>query len=190
MGRTYLIFIVIAGLFAALVSDCSSRKLDAQRRPDLQRAGRPGRTSLRPREPRPLGNDQPVRGGGRAAAQLGRPFLCRHPDQRRDRPCPGRYRRDPDRASRADAGSAGIATSIGMPEVVGEGADGAVHGEIVRLDRVTLGHKTAEGMTAVVLNSGGAVAARAKLPQQVRLGRDPRRHDGAEVSGRGPFALT
>ena len=56
--------------------------------------------------------------------------------------------------SRADASSAGVATSIGMPEVVGEGADGDVHGEVVKLDRVTLGHKSAEGMSAVVLNSG------------------------------------
>ena len=57
--------------------------------------------------------------------------------------------------SRTDAGSAGIATSIGMPEVVGEGADGAVHGEIVAIDRISLGPKTAENMPAIVLNSGG-----------------------------------
>jgi len=56
--------------------------------------------------------------------------------------------------SRADASSAGVATSIGMPQVVGEGADGDVHGEVVKLDRVTLGHKSAEGMSAVVLSSG------------------------------------
>lgn len=56
--------------------------------------------------------------------------------------------------SRADASSAGIGTSIGMPQVVGEGADGDVHGEVVKLDRVTLGHKTAEAMSAVVLSSG------------------------------------
>ena len=56
--------------------------------------------------------------------------------------------------SRADASSAGVATSIGMPGVVGEGADGEVHGEVVKLDRVTLGHKSAEGMSAVVLSAG------------------------------------
>ena len=56
--------------------------------------------------------------------------------------------------SRADASSAGVATSIGMPGVVGEGADGEVHGEVVKLDRVTLGHRTAEGMSAVVLSAG------------------------------------
>jgi clan AA aspartic protease (TIGR02281 family) len=41
-----------------------------------------------------------------------------------------------------------------MNDVVGEGADGAVHGEYVKLDRVELGPLTASGLDAVVLNSG------------------------------------
>lgn len=57
--------------------------------------------------------------------------------------------------SRDDARKAGLAPSIGMPGVVGEGADGAVHGEYVTLDRVTLGGKTETGMEAIILNSGG-----------------------------------
>lgn len=57
--------------------------------------------------------------------------------------------------SREDARTAGIATSIGMSDVVGEGADGAVKGEQVTLDRVELGDKTVEGLPAIVLNSGG-----------------------------------
>jgi aspartyl protease family protein len=57
--------------------------------------------------------------------------------------------------SRDDARSSGIATSIGMNDVVGEGADGEVHGEYVKLDRVELGPLSAEGMDAIVLNSGG-----------------------------------
>jgi len=56
--------------------------------------------------------------------------------------------------SRDDARSAGIATSIGMPEVVGEGADGEVHGEVVKIDRISLGPKTVEAVPAIVLNSG------------------------------------
>ena len=56
--------------------------------------------------------------------------------------------------SREDARSAGIATSIGMPDVVGRGADGDVHGEVATLDRVSLGHKSVEGLPAVILNSG------------------------------------
>lgn len=57
--------------------------------------------------------------------------------------------------SRDDARSAGIATSIGMPDVVGQGADGAVHGEIVRVQRMRLGPANAEDVPAVILNSGG-----------------------------------
>lgn len=56
--------------------------------------------------------------------------------------------------SREDARSAGIATSIGMPGVVGRGADGDVHGEIVMLDRIALGGKAAEQTPAAVLNAG------------------------------------
>lgn len=56
--------------------------------------------------------------------------------------------------SRNDARMAGIATSIGMNDVVGKSADGVVHGEIVRLDNVELGPLSAQGLDAVVLNSG------------------------------------
>jgi len=56
--------------------------------------------------------------------------------------------------SRDDARMADLATSIGMPDVVGEGADGAVHGEFAKLDRVELGPLTAQGLDAIVLNNG------------------------------------
>ena len=56
--------------------------------------------------------------------------------------------------SREDALSAAVPTSIGMPNVVGRGADGEVFGEQVLLERVALGHQTAENMPAIVLNSG------------------------------------
>lgn len=56
--------------------------------------------------------------------------------------------------SRDDARRAGIGISIGMYEVVGEGASGEVRGERVTLDRVTLGPETAENMRAIVLDSG------------------------------------
>ena len=56
--------------------------------------------------------------------------------------------------SRDDARAAGLATSIGMNDVVGEGADGAVHGEYVKLDRVELGPLSASGLEAIVLSSG------------------------------------
>ena len=76
--------------------------------------------------------------------------------------------------SREDARSAGIATSVGMPNVVGEGADGEVYGEIVTLESVALGHRTAEDMPAVVLNSG----------QQTLLGQSfLARFDSVEIRG-------
>jgi aspartyl protease family protein len=56
--------------------------------------------------------------------------------------------------SRDDARRAGLAVSAGMFEVVGEGANGDVHGEFVKLDRVSLGSKTVEGIAAVVLDEG------------------------------------
>jgi aspartyl protease family protein len=57
--------------------------------------------------------------------------------------------------SRNDAQMAGIPTSIGMNDVVGEGADGAVRGQQVTLQSVALGDKTVEGLPAIVLNNGG-----------------------------------
>ena len=57
--------------------------------------------------------------------------------------------------SRDDAEMAGLAVPIGMNDVVGQGADGAVHGQQVILDSVTMGDKTVEGVPAIVLSSGG-----------------------------------
>lgn len=57
--------------------------------------------------------------------------------------------------SRNDAQMAGIATPIGMNDVVGQGADGAVKGVEITLDKVSLGDKTVERVPAIVLNSGG-----------------------------------
>lgn len=56
--------------------------------------------------------------------------------------------------SREDARKAGIATSIGMNDVVGQGADGSIHGEYVTIDKMSLGGKTVEGMHAIVLDNG------------------------------------
>lgn len=56
--------------------------------------------------------------------------------------------------SRNDARTANVATSIGMNDVVGKGADGVVRGEYVKLDRVELGPLSAENLDAIVLDSG------------------------------------
>ena len=56
--------------------------------------------------------------------------------------------------SRDDARKAGLATSIGMYDVVGEGAGGDVRGEFVKLDSVRLGKETANDVPAVILDGG------------------------------------
>ena len=57
--------------------------------------------------------------------------------------------------TRDDARRAGIGISIGMPNVVGQGAGGEVKGEHVTLDRVSLGGESGSGVPAVVLDGGG-----------------------------------
>ena len=57
--------------------------------------------------------------------------------------------------SRNDAQMAGLATPIGMNDVIGKGADGDVRGEAVTLDRVTLGDKSLDNVPAIILSSGG-----------------------------------
>ena len=56
--------------------------------------------------------------------------------------------------SRDDARRAGIATSIAMPEVVGEGASGDVHGEVARLERISLGSASDHDVPAIILDDG------------------------------------
>ena len=56
--------------------------------------------------------------------------------------------------TREDARRAGIGTSIGMPSIIGKGASGDVHGEMVTIDRISLGGESAQGMPAVVLEGG------------------------------------
>ena len=56
--------------------------------------------------------------------------------------------------SKEDATRAGIATSIGMNEDIGEGAGGTVYGDVVRIDRVQLGDVEQEDVSAVVLKGG------------------------------------
>jgi aspartyl protease family protein len=56
--------------------------------------------------------------------------------------------------SREDARNAGIATSIGMNDVVGEGADGNVYGEFIKIDRMSLGPKEVDGLDGIILNNG------------------------------------
>lgn len=151
MARAYLIFIILAGMFGSLLSNGLSRA---------------PRKELSVEEKLELGGYK-VTGTGRrldaSPAAEGTVELERSDD--------GHFYADVQingttvRAlidtgasgialSRDDARSAGIGTSIGMNDVVGRGASGDVHGEYVKLDSVSLGHRRAEGLEAVVLDSG------------------------------------
>lgn len=56
--------------------------------------------------------------------------------------------------SRADAQSASVPTSAGMNDIVAQGADGGVHGEMARLDNVELGPLSAQDIDAIILDNG------------------------------------
>jgi aspartyl protease family protein len=53
-----------------------------------------------------------------------------------------------------DARRAGIATTIGMNEVIGEGAGGAVQGELVTIERIRLAGVEQSAVPAAVLKGG------------------------------------
>lgn len=150
MGRLYLIVIVMLGLASAVFTRLPSHKASS---------GSDSEQPLRIVELQPSGSASRVM----SSSQDGTVELERSSD--------GHFYADVEingatvhalvdtgasgiALSREAARSAGLATSIGMNDVVGEGADGAVHGEYVNLERVTLGSKTVENMQAIVLNSG------------------------------------
>ena len=56
--------------------------------------------------------------------------------------------------SRDDARKAGLSVSVGMFDVVAEGASGDVKGEWVTLDSVKLGQEEAKQVPAVILDGG------------------------------------
>lgn len=56
--------------------------------------------------------------------------------------------------TRDDAHRVGLPISPRMDAVIGRGPSGDVYGEYVQLDRISLGNTSAEGMPAVVLDTG------------------------------------
>ena len=149
MARGYLIFIVLAGLFATMIGGSMSsdpaevtptqRVLPANRSSEQAnveygRVAEEGVVELERRSDGHFYADVEVNGATiRALVDTGASAIA---------------------LSRADALSAAVPTSVGMPGVVGRGADGEVYGEQVTLERVVLGHRAAENMPAIVLNSG------------------------------------
>jgi aspartyl protease family protein len=151
MLRNYLIFIFALGIFGAMLNRVGSEKPDHSN--DVSMIASEAAQEHESSEPRP----------GQISGPDGAIELARNLD--------GHFYADVQingatvhmlvdtgatgvALSREDARNAGIATSIGMNDVVGRGADGDVRGEFVSLDRVELGSKRAEGVEAIVLNSG------------------------------------
>ena len=158
MARNYLILVFFMGLFAAMMSNCS--RTSGTFRSVSADAGSAGQShSFEPRSSRSSGSSSSSGSYNDGSGVE----LQRNDD--------GHFYADVQvngstlhmlvdtgatgiALSRDDARAAGVATSIGMNDVVGEGADGAVHGEYVRLDNVSLGGTSASGLEAVVLNGG------------------------------------
>lgn len=155
MIRSYLFVIVMLGVAASMMTNLASRMS----------------SSSETRTPTPLTADVDEQGSGEAASDDSSYAQSSEGVVRLERNDDGHFYADVQingarvhalvdtgasgiALSREDARMAGLATSIGMPGVVGRGADGDVHGEIVMLDRVELGGKSAEQMPAAVLNAG------------------------------------
>jgi len=145
MARAYLIFIVVAGLFASLLpSGKSSAPSRSMQRIDLEAvdASKDG-TSVDPNS---------------GAVEIKRGFSGHFYADANINGLPVRVLVDTGASgialTRRDARRIGLAVSAGMFQVVGQGANGDVRGEHVLLDRVSLGSATAQGVPAVVLDSG------------------------------------
>ena len=154
MGRNFLLYLFLVGAFATLMNNGVSG---------------PGGGTFQEQSQQSAGDDASSSGDsdneseGDAPTSVGEIALERNPD--------GHFYADVEvngqtinflvdtgasviALSRDDARRAGLAPSISMPGVVGEGASGEVHGEVVSLDRVSLGSATASNLPAIVLDSG------------------------------------
>ncbi|QIL03206.1 TIGR02281 family clan AA aspartic protease [Sphingomonas sinipercae] len=156
MGRSYLVIIVLMGVFSAVVSGINPPSSSASKTFEKRLSDDGGSGSGE-------SSDSSSSSGGSSWSNDGSIELLRNSD--------GHFYADVQingatvhalvdtgassiALSRDDARSAGVGTSIGMPEVVGEGANGAVRGEYVTLDSVSLGNKRVERIDAIVLDSG------------------------------------
>jgi aspartyl protease family protein len=156
MARTYLIFLVIAGMFGAMVGTCSrsgtfSAVSSAPKSPELETA-----YVTEARTPSYDQVDSSYASEG--AVELNREEDGHFYADVEINNTPVRVLVDTGASgialSRDDARRAGLATSIGMYDVVGEGAGGDVRGEYVKLETVRLGKQVAHEVPAIVLDGG------------------------------------
>lgn len=153
MARTYFLFLLVAGFFGAVLGNCSSRSVTSTNASSTDREKAYKVEALVERNE--LSDDSYA---GQDVVEL-----KRQPD--------GHFYADVEinnipihilvdtgasgiALSRDDARRAGLTVSVGMFDVVGEGAGGDVRGEFVTLDTVRLGKQTARQMPAVILDGG------------------------------------
>jgi aspartyl protease family protein len=158
MARTYLIFLLLAGFLGAVLGTCSSRSVTgtsagggAAGAPGRQKADQP--LSLETGNELNEGSD-----GAQDSVELKRQEDGHFYADVEINNMPIRILVDTGASgialSRDDARRAGLSVSVGMFDVVGEGAGGDVKGEFVTLDTVRLGKRTARQMPAVILDGG------------------------------------
>ena len=153
MLRFYFAFLVVVGLLSSMLTTCGSRS------GEQKAASGAGQTIL----VNAAGNSGAAASEGLQQASSNGLTLQRQPD--------GHFYADAElngtavhmlvdtgatviALSRDDARRAGIGISIGMPNVVGQGASGEVKGEYVTINRVSLGGESAENVPAIVLDGG------------------------------------
>ena len=156
MVRTYFIFLLFAGFFGAVLSNCSSRSATGVGSSTPNAFDREKAYQAEVLEKGYEANDNSY--AGQDVVEL-----KRQPD--------GHFYADVEinnmpihilvdtgasaiALSRDDARRAGLAVSAGMFDVIGEGAGGDVKGEFVTLDTVRLGKQTARQVPAVILDGG------------------------------------
>lgn len=156
MVRTYFIFLLVAGMFGAMLSNCGSRNGTSASSTTPKAFDRE-----KAYQEEVLRDGYEVNDNSYAGQDVVE--LKRQPD--------GHFYAEVEinnmairvlvdtgasgiALSRDDARKAGIATSIGMYDVVGEGAGGDVKGEFVTLDSVKLGKQTASKVPAIILDGG------------------------------------
>ena len=158
MVRTYFIFLLFAGFFGAVLSNCSSRSVtnaSAVRKASNALDGEKAYQAEILDKGTGLNGDSYA---GQDVVELKRQSDGHFYADVEINNMPIHILVDTGASgialSRDDARRAGLTVSVGMFDVVGEGAGGDVKGEFVTLDTVRLGKQTARQMPAVILDGG------------------------------------
>jgi aspartyl protease family protein len=153
MGRTYLIFIIVAGMFGAMLSNCGTRT-NSSSGPDAGEQEKIYQAKVLSE-----GYEEKDESyAGQSVVELQREADGHFYADVEINNMPIRILVDTGASgialTRDDARRAGLSVSVGMFDVVGEGAGGDVKGEYAMLDTVRLGNETARQVPAIILDGG------------------------------------